>query len=216
MRADRPNSNPSLKPLVNESPAVPAAKDEAWRSEAGRRPAVRLGVCQVLAEEGDEFVGEDGVDFGGGARADAGEAREAGRTVIGGARILQETGGYYMAPAIFTNTTNDMAINLEEMFGPITCIQTSGSYAEALSLANATPFGLTAGIMTRSLARANHFRANARAGCVMVNLPTAGTDYHVPFGGRGDSSYGPREQGQYAKEFYTSVKTAYIKSGEPA
>ena len=82
--------------------------------------------------------------------------------------------------------------------------------AEALAIANDTPFGLTAGIMTRSLARAAHFRANIRAGCAMINLPTAGTDYHVPFGGRGLSSFGPREQGRYAAEFFTTVKTAYV------
>ena len=76
-------------------------------------------------------------------------------------RLDRATDGYFMAPAIFANTRNDMAINREEMFGPITCIQTAGSYAEALALANDTPFGLTAGIMTRSLARANPFRANA-------------------------------------------------------
>ena len=74
---------------------------------------------------------------------------------------------------------------------------------------NDTRFGLTAGIITGSLARATHFRRNARTGCVMVNLPTAGVDYHVPFGGRKGSSYGPREQGRYAIEFYTTVKTAY-------
>ncbi|MDH3389848.1 MAG: aldehyde dehydrogenase family protein, partial [Gammaproteobacteria bacterium] len=79
-----------------------------------------------------------------------------------------------------------------------------------------TRFGLAAGICTGSLARATHFRRNVKTGCVMVNLPTAGTDYHVPFGGRGESSYGPREQGQYAQEFYTTVKTAYIASGNPA
>ena len=102
------------------------------------------------------------------------------------------------------------------MFAPVTCILKAGSYDEALHMANDTEFGLTAGIMTRSLARATHFRRNARAGCVMVNLPTAGTDYHVPFGGRGASSYGPREQGRYAEEFYTTVKTSYIHSGVPA
>ena len=84
-----------------------------------------------------------------------------------------------------------------------------------LARANDSDFGLTAGIMTRSLSRASHFRANMRAGCVMVNLPTAGTDYHVPFGGRGASSYGPREQGRYAAEFYTTVKTAYVAAGVP-
>ena len=90
-----------------------------------------------------------------------------------------------------------------------------GSYDEALSTVNDSEFGLTAGIMTQSLARASHFRANARAGTLMVNLPTAGTDYHVPFGGLGASSFGPREQGQYAVEFYTSVKTTYVAAGTP-
>jgi alpha-ketoglutaric semialdehyde dehydrogenase len=133
----------------------------------------------------------------------------------GGARLSMETEGYYMSPAVFTGTTNDMRINREEMFAPIACVIKVGSYAEALEVVNDTEFGLTSGIVTRSIARATHFRRNARTGCVMVNLPTAGTDYHVPFGGRGNSSYGPREQGSYAAEFYTTVKTAYIAAGTP-
>lgn len=80
---------------------------------------------------------------------------------------------------------------------------------EALSISNDSDYGLTAGIMTQSLKHAAHFKRHAQAGCVMVNLPTAGTDYHVPFGGRKASSYGPREQGTYAKEFYSVVKTSY-------
>ncbi len=134
---------------------------------------------------------------------------------IGGERLQRETEGYFMAPALLLNSRNDMRVNREEMFAPIACVQKAGSYEEALSVANDTEFGLTSGIITRSLARANHFRRNARTGCVMVNLPTAGTDYHVPFGGRGNSSYGPREQGRYAVEFYTTVKTAYIHAGAP-
>ena len=133
----------------------------------------------------------------------------------GGARLSMETEGYYMSPAVFTGTTNDMRINREEMFAPIACVIKVGSYAEALAVVNDTEFGLTSGIVTRSIARATHFRRNARTGCVMVNLPTAGTDYHVPFGGRGNSSYGPREQGSYAAEFYTTIKTAYIAAGTP-
>lgn len=141
--------------------------------------------------------------------------QEGAELVCGGERLTRSTDGYYMAPAIFTNTRNDMRINREEMFAPITAIIKADGYAEALALANDSEFGLTAGIMTRDLARASHFRAHMRAGCVMVNLPTAGTDYHVPFGGRGASSFGPREQGRYAAEFYTSVKTAYVYAGEP-
>jgi aldehyde dehydrogenase (NAD+) len=101
------------------------------------------------------------------------------------------------------------------MFAPITCVMKSDSYENALSIGNDTPFGLTAGIVTRSLARASHFRRHSKTGCVMVNLPTAGTDYHVPFGGYGASSYGPREQGRYAAEFYTHVKTSYTRAGSP-
>lgn len=140
---------------------------------------------------------------------------EGAELLCGGTRLDMATDGYFMAPAVFAGTRNDMRINREEMFAPITCVMRAGSYAEALSIANDSEFGLTAGIMTRNLARASHFRANMRAGCVMVNLPTAGTDYHVPFGGRGASSFGPREQGSYAAEFYTTVKTAYVHAGEP-
>ncbi len=143
-------------------------------------------------------------------------AQEGCEHAIGGERLERETEGYFMSPALLLGTRNDMRVNREEMFAPIACVQKAGSYDEALSIANDTEFGLTSGIVTRSLARANHFRRNTRTGCVMVNLPTAGTDYHVPFGGRGNSSYGPREQGRYAVEFYTTVKTAYVSAGEPA
>lgn len=138
-----------------------------------------------------------------------------GQLMFGGELLERPTKGHYMSPAVFVGTRNEWEVNREELFAPMACVIKVNSYAEALSTVNDTRFGLTAGIMTRDLARATHFRRNARTGCVMVNLPTAGTDYHVPFGGRGESSYGPREQGQYAKDFYTVVKTAYIKSNEP-
>ena len=138
---------------------------------------------------------------------------EGGEILCGGERLSLAHDGFYMAPCLVAGTQNDWRVNREEMFAPIACIIRAGSYDEALNIVNDTPFGLTAGIITKSLARASHFRRNADTGCVMVNLPTAGTDYHVPFGGRGDSSYGPREQGQYAVDFFTSVKTAYIASG---
>ena len=140
---------------------------------------------------------------------------EGAELLCGGDRIERSTDGFFMAPAVFANTDNTMRVNREEMFAPIACVIKVGSYDEALATVNDTPFGLTSGIVTRSLARASHFRRNARTGCVMVNLATAGTDYHVPFGGRGESSYGSREQGAYAAEFYTSVKTAYIAAGQP-
>lgn len=141
---------------------------------------------------------------------------EGAELACGGARLEMPHDGFYMSPGVFLNTTNDMRINREEMFAPLTSVIKVGSYGEALSVVNDTKFGLTSGIVTQSLARSTHFRRNARTGVVTVNLPTAGTDYHVPFGGRGDSSYGPREQGKSAAEFYTTVKTAYISAGTPS
>ncbi|MEM7195605.1 MAG: aldehyde dehydrogenase family protein [Pseudomonadota bacterium] len=140
---------------------------------------------------------------------------EGAELLCGGKRVQRETDGYFMSPAVFSGTSNQWQINRDELFAPIACVIKVDSYDDALETVNDTRFGLTAGIMTNSLSRASDFRSNARTGCVMINLPTAGTDYHVPFGGRGESSYGPREQGQYAKEFYTHVKTAYISPGSP-
>jgi aldehyde dehydrogenase (NAD+) len=135
--------------------------------------------------------------------------KEGARLAHGGERLSRDTEGFYLAPALFTETTNAMRINREEMFGPIATVIRVKDYDEALAVANDTRFGLSSGICTTSLKHASHFRRNADAGMVMVNLPTAGVDYHVPFGGRKGSSYGPREQGRYAAEFYTQVKTAY-------
>ena len=140
---------------------------------------------------------------------------EGAELACGGAQLEMPHQGFYMSPGVFLNTNNQMRINREEMFAPLTSVIKVDSYDEALSVVNDTNFGLTSGIVTQSLARATHFRRNARTGVVTINLPTAGTDYHVPFGGRGDSSYGPREQGKAAAEFYTTVKTAYISAGTP-
>jgi aldehyde dehydrogenase (NAD+) len=138
--------------------------------------------------------------------------QEGAKLEYGGDRLKRETDGYYMQPAIFTDSAPEMRINQEEIFGPVASIIRVKDYDEALEIANATPFGLSSGIVTTSLRHAAHFQRNAQSGLVMVNLPTAGLDYHVPFGGRKTSSYGPREQGTYAKEFYTIVKTSYILS----
>src|SRR5713226_2294898 len=117
--------------------------------------------------------------------------------------------GFYLQPALFTGVTNNMRIAREEIFGPVAAVIRVNDYAEALATANETEFGLSSGICTTSLKYASDFKRNAEAGMVMVNLPIAGVDYHVPFGGRKGSSFGPREQGRYAAEFYTAVKTAY-------
>jgi acyl-CoA reductase-like NAD-dependent aldehyde dehydrogenase len=135
-------------------------------------------------------------------------AREEGCSVSGGE--LGNGPGFFQRPAVFLGATNMMRVSREEIFGPCASVIKVTDYDEALAVANDTPFGLSAGICTTSLSHSSHFRRNAEAGMVMVNLPTAGVDYHVPFGGRKGSSYGPREQGSYAREFYTTVKTSYV------
>ncbi len=137
---------------------------------------------------------------------------EGASLVMGGDRLRADTEGFFMAPALLTDTTPGMRINREEVFGPVASVIRVKDYEAALAEANDTPFGLSAGIATTSLKYATHFKRHSQAGMVMVNLPTAGVDFHVPFGGRKGSSYGPREQGSYAKEFYTTVKTAYTSA----
>jgi len=134
---------------------------------------------------------------------------EGAKLAFGGEVVSRDTPGFYLQPTLFTEATNQMRISQEEIFGPVVSVIRVKDYDEALAVANDTPFGLSAGIATTSLTHATHFKRNSEAGMVMVNLPTAGVDFHVPFGGRKASSFGSREQGKYAAEFFTVVKTAY-------
>ncbi|WP_068306106.1 aldehyde dehydrogenase family protein [Pararhodobacter sp. CCB-MM2] len=138
-------------------------------------------------------------------------ARDEGCEVIGGQRLNRK--GSFQAPALFLGATNAMRVSREEIFGPCAALIKVADFDEALAVANDTPFGLSSGICTGSLKEATEFRRRSKAGMVMVNLPTAGVDYHVPFGGRGASSLGGREQGRMAMDFYTGVKTAYTFAG---
>ncbi|MCB1461345.1 MAG: aldehyde dehydrogenase family protein [Nitratireductor sp.] len=140
-------------------------------------------------------------------------ARQEGATVVGGEHLSNDQQGHYQRPAVFLGATNDMRTSREEIFGPCASVIRADDFDHALALANDTDFGLSSGICTRNLSYAREFRRHSTAGMVMVNLPTAGVDYHVPFGGRKGSSYGSREQGRYAAEFYTAVKTAYSFAG---
>ncbi|MFT7681815.1 MULTISPECIES: aldehyde dehydrogenase family protein [Moritella] len=138
--------------------------------------------------------------------------QSGGELAFGGERLSMEHEGFYMSPTLFINTKNDWSVNQEEVFAPMASVIRVADLEEAIATTNDTRFGLTSGIITQSLRTSTLFKQQAQTGCVMVNLPTAGTDYHVPFGGRKESSFGPREQGQYAKEFYTVVKTAYQRA----
>ncbi|WP_205480336.1 aldehyde dehydrogenase family protein [Sphingomonas arenae] len=135
---------------------------------------------------------------------------EGGKVLTGGEALTLDKRGYYMAPTVIADTAPDQRINCEEVFGPVASTVRVRDYDEALEIANRGQFGLSAGIVTNSLKHSRHFRRAVRAGMVMVNLPTAGVDYHVPFGGTRKSSYGAREQGFAAVEFYTQIKTVYV------
>ncbi|MEP5761285.1 MAG: aldehyde dehydrogenase family protein [Litoreibacter sp.] len=136
-------------------------------------------------------------------------AKSEGAEVIGGERLTLDVDGFYQSPALFLNASNTMRTSQEEIFGPCASIIKVADFDEAVAVANDVEFGLSAGICTQSLKYARAFKKQAKAGMVMINLPTAGVDYHVPFGGTKGSSLGSREQGRHAVEFYTTVKTSY-------
>jgi acyl-CoA reductase-like NAD-dependent aldehyde dehydrogenase len=183
--------------------AVMAERMQALKVDDARKPGTDVGPVvddKQLAQDLDYIrIGQD----------------EGATLVAGGETIARNADGapgHYLRPALFCDTTASMRINAEEIFGPVVSVIRAKNYEEALSLATDTPFGLASGIATTSLKHATHFKRHAQAGMVMVNLPTAGVDYHVPFGGRKGSSHGPREQGRYASEFFTVVKTAYTQA----
>lgn len=185
-----------------------AVHDRFVAALAERAAALRVGAALDPATEvgpvSNESQYEQNLRYVGIAIGDG------GRLVTGGDALRLDTPGYYMRPGLIADTAPDMRINREEVFGPLVSTVRVKDYDEALAIANQGDFGLSAGIVTTSLARARHFRRNVRAGMVMVNLPTAGVDYHVPFGGTRGSSYGPREQGFAAVDFYTQMKTVYV------
>jgi aldehyde dehydrogenase (NAD+) len=134
--------------------------------------------------------------------------RDEGATVVaGGAHRAEE--GQFMRPTLFADARNDMRLAREEIFGPVSCVIRVDDLDEAIGVAGDTPYGLSAGIVTTSLFASERFKRDARAGIVTVNLPTAGTELHLPFGGTGASNHGPREQGGYARDFYSVPVTCY-------
>lgn len=134
---------------------------------------------------------------------------EGAQLLFGGEPLEARTTGYYMRPALFVDTQSRQRINQEEIFGPVASVIEVGDIDEAISVANDTEFGLCAGLFTNSLANARRFRQRIETGMAMINLPTVGTDYHVPFGGARSSSFGPKELGTAAREFYTTTLTLY-------
>jgi acyl-CoA reductase-like NAD-dependent aldehyde dehydrogenase len=138
-------------------------------------------------------------------------ARSDGRMILEGGATGSEDEGYYIAPAIVADVDNSSETAQEEIFGPVLAVIRARDFDHAVELANDTRFGLTAGIATRSLRYAHEFVARSESGLVNVNLPTAGLEFQVPFGGNKESGVGGREQGMAAIDFYSSWKTVALR-----
>jgi acyl-CoA reductase-like NAD-dependent aldehyde dehydrogenase len=143
------------------------------------------------------------------------KGKQEGASLIFGGKRLQENGlnaGYYVEPTVFDNVTRDMVIAQEEIFGPVLALMKAESLEEALELANDVKYGLSASIFTRDIGSMLHFIRDMDAGLVRINAESAGVELQAPFGGMKQSSSHSREQGQAAIEFFTSIKTVYVKS----
>lgn len=210
--ASRSNINPSdLDDVIGQyaqadtddaRTAIDAARNEfSAQAEKSCRRSARLWTSKSREEQLRHDEGH--LDIG---------KNEGAKLACGGQLVKRGTRGHFLSPALFIDATPKMRIAREQVFGPIACAIAVDSYEEALAVANDSPFGLSSGICTTSLKYATHFKRHVKSGMTMVNVPTAGVDYHVPFGGTKASSYGPREQGTYAVDFFTTVKTAYTKA----
>jgi aldehyde dehydrogenase (NAD+) len=135
---------------------------------------------------------------------------EGSQLLLGGQRLERPTKGYFVAPALIAGTDNSMRLNQEETFGPIAAVIRVDDLEEAIEVTCDSKFALSSSICTKSLSAAEKFRRSVNTGMVMVNAPTAGVDYHAPFGGRAPSGYGGREQGTAAADFFTEIKTCYV------
>jgi len=140
-------------------------------------------------------------------------ARGEGGEVLGGGTVLERPSpGFYLSPCLIATRDNTARINQEEVFGPVASVLAAHDLDEAIAIANDVHYALSSGICTNDLAATETFRRRSKAAMVTVNAPTAGLDFHVPFGGRSPSGYGPREQGIAAREFYCEYKSTYVNT----
>jgi alpha-ketoglutaric semialdehyde dehydrogenase len=140
-------------------------------------------------------------------RKECGEPRCGGNRLTGGAFDK----GYFVEPTVFADVTESMTIAQEEIFGPVLAVMRAKDFEDAMRIANNIPLGLSASVQTSNVSRVFDFVYRMEAGLLTVNLPSAGVEYQLPFGGTKDSSFGPKEQGPAAMDFYSDYKTVYLK-----
>jgi len=138
---------------------------------------------------------------------------EGAELLCGGNRLTGDNfdRGYFVEPTIFSNVLPEMRIAQEEVFGPVLALMVAEDFNDAMRIANSVRFGLSASIVTKDLTRVHQFINGIEAGLITVNLPTAGVEYQLPFGGTKESSFGMREQGPQALDFYSETRTVYLK-----
>jgi alpha-ketoglutaric semialdehyde dehydrogenase len=141
-------------------------------------------------------------------------AKKEGAELLCGGNRLTGAGydkGYFIEPTIFSGVSSTMRIAQEEVFGPVLALMVAEDLDDAVRIANDVKFGLSASIISKDLTRVHQFINRIEAGLITVNLPTAGVEYQLPFGGTKESSYGMREQGPQALDFYSETRTVYLK-----
>ena len=148
------------------------------------------------------------IDDGSRSAALAAVAGSGGRVLTGGKAL--DAAGFYLAPTLVELDSPAGPLATEEVFAPVAAVLRAGSAQEAITIANAVRFGLVAAVFTRDLGSALGLTRRLEAGMIRVNAPTSGVDFHAPFGGSKESSYGPREQGLAARAFYTESRTVLL------
>ncbi|HEY2766918.1 MAG TPA: aldehyde dehydrogenase family protein [Solirubrobacteraceae bacterium] len=190
--------------------------EEVLAAFAARAGKLVLGSGMAVGAEVPPLIDSAAVE---GVLEAVAQARERGAEVrSGGERpdgVLRH--GSFLSPTVLAGVRPGMQVLDEEVFGPVCAVQSAGDLEEAIALANAGPYGLSASICTNDLARAFRFVQDSAAGMVHVNRPTPGADPHMPFGGlRGSTASGWREQGGEAVRFFSEQQTVYVHHGSSA
>ena len=187
--------------IYDEFVAALVARTKKLKVGNGMEPGIDIGpaVDQSQLETNLEYI-----EIG---------RQEAGEPLCGGYRLTGEgyDKGYFVAPTIFADVSEHMRIAQEEIFGPVLAVMRARNFEDAMRIANNIPFGLSASIQTTNVSRVFEYVYRMEAGLLTVNLPSAGVEYQLPFGGTKESSFGPKEQGPAAMEFYSDYKTVYLK-----
>jgi aldehyde dehydrogenase (NAD+) len=167
----------------------------------GMEPGVEIGPC---VDEGQMNTVLGAIELG---------RKECGEPLAGGHRLTgADYGrGWFVEPTLFADVDPNTALSREEIFGPVLAVTRARDFKHAMELANASEFGLSASIQTANVSRVFEFIHGMEAGLLTINLPSAGVEYQLPFGGTKDSSFGPKEQGPAAIEFYSDYKTVYLR-----